>query len=61
MAIDAQVCFHIWLFTDTVKPTRYTTGCVEPVNNINKDVSGARLLPITDLTYFVDELVSVNY
>ena len=54
MAIDGQVCFHRQLFADPVKSPRYTVGFLEPVNGINKDVSGARLLPKTVSTYFVN-------
>ena len=57
MAIDGQVCFHIWLFANPIKPLRYTTGFVEPVNGFNKDMSGARLLPMTVLTYLVVKLI----
>ena len=42
------------VFADTVKSPRCITGSVGPVNGINKDVSGARLLLITVLTYPVD-------
>ena len=41
-------------FVDPVKPQRYTIGSVKPVNGINKDISGARLLPMTISTYPVD-------
>ena len=41
-------------FCQPVKPSRCTTGSVEPVNGINKDVSSARLLPTTVSTYPVD-------
>ena len=61
MAIDGQVFFHRRLFADPVKPPRCTTGSVEllnginkDVNGINKDVSGARLLTMTVSTYPVD-------
>ena len=54
MAIDGQVCFHIQPFAIPIKPPRCTTGSLGPVNHINKDVSGARLLPMTVLTYPVD-------
>ena len=54
MAIGGQVCFHRWLFANPVRPLRCTTGSVEPVNGINKNVSGDRLLPMTILTYSVD-------
>ena len=37
-----------------VRPLRCTTGSVQPVNGINKDVSGTRLLPTTVSTYPVD-------
>ena len=36
------------------QPWRYTTGSMEPVIGINKDVSGAWLLPMTISTYPVD-------
>ena len=52
--IDSHVCFHRWLFADPVKPPRCTTGSVVPVNDFIKDVSGARLLPTTVLSYPVD-------
>ena len=54
MAIDSQVCLHRWLFIDPVKPPWCTTGSGKPVNGINKEVSGTRLLPMTVLTYPVD-------
>ena len=54
MAIDGQACFHKWLFANSVKPSRWTTGSVEPVNDINKDVCDARLLPMIVSTYPVD-------
>ena len=38
--VDGQVCFHRWLFIDPIKPWKCTTGPMEPVNGINKDVSG---------------------
>ena len=46
MAIDGQVCFHRWLFTNpsAVKPWR-CTGFLELVKSINEDVCGAKLLP----------------
>ena len=52
IAIDGQVCR--WLFADPIKLPRCTTGSMEPVNGINKDVSGTRLLPMTVSTYPVD-------
>ena len=39
-------------FSDPVKSSRLTTGSVGPVNGINKDVSGARLLPTQQLFWF---------
>ena len=50
----AKSAFIDEIFDDTVKPPRCTVGSVEPVNGINKDVSDARLLPTTVLTYPVD-------
>ena len=47
MAIDGQVCFHKQPFSIPVKPLRCPTGFLGPVNGINKDVNGARLLPTT--------------
>ena len=41
-------------FADPVKSRRCITGSVEPVNGINKDVIGVRLLPMTISTYHVD-------
>ena len=41
-------------FVDPAKPQRYTIGSVEPVNGINKDVNGARLLLMTISAYPVD-------
>ena len=62
MAIDGQVCFHRQTFANPVKPLRCTTGSMEQVNDINKDVSGARLLPMTVSTYILwIEPVSVTY
>ena len=54
IAIDGQVCFHWWLIADSVKPPWCTTGSVGLVNGINKDVTGARLLPTTVSTCPVD-------
>ena len=56
MAIDGQVCFHRWLFANPVKPPRRATGSMDPVNDINKDVSDARLQPTTVLSYPVDRI-----
>ena len=47
MAIESQVCFDRWPFTNPVKPRRSTTGTVEPVSSIDKDVCSAKLLPTT--------------
>ena len=41
-------------FTDPFKTLMCTTGSVELVNGINKDMSGARVLLIPVLTYPVD-------
>ena len=38
-------------YRQPVKPPRYTTGSVRPVNGINKDMSGARLLQTTVSVY----------
>ena len=54
MAIDDHVCFHRWPFAIPIKPLRCTAGSLGPVNGINEDVSGARLLPTTVSTYPVD-------
>ena len=54
MAIDDQVCFHKQLFANPVKLPRCTKRSVEPVNGINKDVSGVILLSTTASTYPVD-------
>ena len=54
MAMDNQVCFHTQHFANPVRPLWYTTGSVEPVDGINKDVSHASLLPTTVSTYSVD-------
>ena len=53
-AIADHVYFHRQLISNPVKPPRCTTGPVRPVKGINKDVSGARLVPMTVLTYPVD-------
>ena len=47
MAKDGQVCFHRRLFADPVKPQRCTTEPVRPLDSINKDVGGAKLLLTT--------------
>ena len=54
IAIDGHICYHRQLIAYPVKPPRCITGSVGPMNGINKDVSGARLLPTTALTYPVD-------
>ena len=54
MAKDSQVCFHKRLFADPVKPQRCTTETVRPLDGINKDVGGAKLLLTTISVYPVD-------
>ena len=54
MAKDGQVCFHRRLFADPVKPQRCTTEPVRPLDGINKDVGGAKLLLMTTSVYPVD-------
>ena len=54
MDIDGQVRFHRWPFAIPVRPLMCTTGPLEPVNGINKDMSGTRLLPTTVSTYPMD-------
>ena len=54
MDIDGQDCFHRQPFAIPVRPLRCTTGSLGPVNGINKDVSGTRLLPTTVSTYPMD-------
>ena len=41
-------------FCQPVRPLSCTVGSLGPVNGINKDVSGTRLLPTTVLTYPMD-------
>ena len=53
-AKDDQVCFHLWLITNPVKPPWCNTGPVGSVNGINKDMTGVRLLLTTVLTCPVD-------
>ena len=53
MAKDGQVCFHRRLFADPVNQ-RCTTGPVRPLDGINKDVGGAKLLLTTTSVYPVD-------
>ena len=54
MAKDGQVCFHRRLFANPVKPQRCTTEPVRPLDGINKDVGGAKLLLMTTSVYPVD-------
>ena len=54
MAEDGQVCFHRRLFANPVKPQRCTIVPVRPLNGINKDVGGAKLLLTTTSVYPVD-------
>ena len=54
MAKDGQVSFHRGLFTDPVKPQRYTTEPMRPLDGSNKDVGGAKLLLTTTSLYLVD-------
>ena len=54
MAKDGQVCFHRRLFADPVKPQRCTTEPVRPLDGINKDVGGAKLMLMTTSVYPVD-------
>ena len=54
MSKDGQVCFHRRLFADPVKPQRCTTEPVRPLDGINKDVGGAKLLLTTTSVYPVD-------
>ena len=54
MAKDGQVCFHRRLFADPVKLPRCTTDPVRPLDGINKDVGGAKLLLMATSVYPVD-------
>ena len=54
MAKHGQVCFHRRLFANPAKPRRCTTEPVRPLDGINKDVSGAKLLLMTTSVYHVD-------
>ena len=54
MAKDGQVCFHRRLFADPVKSQRCTREPVRPLDGINKDVGGAKLLLMTTSVYPVD-------
>ena len=51
---DGQDCFHIGLFVNPVKPQRCTTEPTIPLDGINKDVSGAKLLLTTISGYPMD-------
>ena len=54
MAKDGQVCFHRRLITDPIKPQRCTKEPVWPLDGINKDVCGTKLLLTTTSVYPVD-------
>ena len=56
MDVNGQVCFHRRPFAIPVRLLRCTTGSLGPVNGINKDVSGIRLLSTTASTYPMDSL-----
>ena len=45
--VDIQVCFSQAAFLEPVKPSRCTTGPVEPLDGINKGVCGTKLYPTT--------------
>ena len=49
IAIDGQLCFHRQLIADPVKSPWCNTESGGPVNDSNKVVTGARLLPTTVL------------
>ena len=51
MAKDGQVCFHRRLFANPLKPQRCTTEPVRPLDGINKDVNGAKLLLMATSIY----------
>ena len=53
---DCEVYYHRQLIVNAVKLPRCTTGFVGPVYGNNKDISGARLLPMIVLTYPVDSV-----
>ena len=50
----AKFAFTDRLIANPVEPPWCTTGSVGPVNGINKDETGAKLLPTTVSTYPVD-------
>ena len=54
VAINSQVCFHRWLFADSVKLYWCITGPVEPLVNTNQNWWGAKLLPMSVSVYPVD-------
>ena len=54
IVIDGQVCFHWRFIVNPVKPPWCNTGSLGPVNGINKDATGAKLLPTTASTCPVD-------
>ena len=54
MGKNGQICFHRGLFVNAVKPQRCTTEPVWPLDDINKDVSGAKLLLTAISVYPVD-------
>ena len=50
----AKSAFKDSFLLTLVKPEKYSTESVEPVNGINKDMNDATLLPKTVSTYPVD-------
>ena len=54
MAKDGQVCLHRRLFANAVRPQRCTTEPVRPLDGINNDLGGAKLLLMTTSVYPVD-------
>ena len=54
MAKDGQVCFHRGPFTDPVKPQKYTTEPLGPLDSVNKDVCGAKVHLTAVLANLVD-------
>ena len=62
MVTDGQVCFYgQFLLTLSNHEGALYTGPVEPVNHINKDVYGAKLLPTTVLAILWIMSVSVTF
>ena len=47
----AKVCFHRWLFANTVKPHLYITGLVGPLGSTNQSWCGVKLLTMSVLTH----------